>query len=137
MHFKILDKNVSLTMNVFLVIANIINIVYNLPQVIKTYKTKSTGDFSEWFLFLRIVGNIIWIGYSIEIDSLLMLINNLVTVLASLFIGYYKAKEIMNKKKVKAYDTIIDDNYEPSYNISNNLTHNLDNSSLVDIKLED
>ena len=133
MHFKILDKNVSLTMNVFLVIANIINIVYNLPQVIKTYKTKSAGDFSEWFLFLRIVGNIIWIGYSIEIDSLLMLINNLVTVLASLFIGYYKAKEIMNKKKVKAYDTIIDDNYEPSYNISNNL----DNTSLVDIKLED
>ena len=45
MKFKILDSNVSLTMNIFIVIANIINIIYNLPQVIKTYKTKSSTSF--------------------------------------------------------------------------------------------
>ena len=65
-----------------------------MPQVIKTYKTKSTKDFSSWFIFLRILGNIIWIVYAIEIDSLQMLINNCVTVLASLFIGYHKGLEI-------------------------------------------
>lgn len=101
MKFVFLDKNVSITMNVFLIIANIINIWYNIPQVIKTYKCKSTRDFSSWFLFLRIIGNTIWIGYAIEIDSFQMLLNNIVTVLASIFICYYKIKEIINDYKNK------------------------------------
>ena len=101
MEFKILDKNVSTTMNAFIIIANIINIIYNIPQMMKTYKTKSTRDFSATFLFLRIIGNSIWIGYSIEIDSLMMFINNLVTVFASLFIGYYKVIELYSDYKQK------------------------------------
>ena len=103
MHFTILDENVSLTMNILLIIGNIINIIYNLPQIIKTYQTKSTVDFSEWFLFLRIFGNIIWVIYAIEIESTLMLINNIVTVLSSIFIGYYKVIELYNKKKEPKY----------------------------------
>ena len=101
MEFKVLDKNVSTTMNAFIIIANIINIIYNIPQMMKTYKTKSTRDFSATFLFLRILGNSIWVGYSIEIDSLMMLINNLVTVFASLFIGYYKVIELYSDYKQK------------------------------------
>ena len=103
MKLKFFDPNVSRTMNGFLIIANIINLVYNLPQIYKTYKTKSTGDFSEWFLFLRIVGNVIWIPYAIEIESTLMLVNTLVTVASSIFIGYYKVREIINKKKFAIY----------------------------------
>ena len=103
MKLTLFDNNVSLTMNIFLIIANVINLVYNLPQMYKTYKTKSTGDFSEWFLLLRIVGNVIWIPYSIDIGSTLMLINTLVTVLASIFIGYYKLKEMINKYKLSIY----------------------------------
>ena len=110
MKLKFFDPNVSDTMNVFLVIANIINLVYNLPQIYKTYKTKSTGDFSEWFLFLRIVGNIIWIPYSIEIGSTLMLVNTLVTVASSIFIGYYKVREIINKKRYMIYNKFTSDN---------------------------
>lgn len=105
MKFNMMDNNVSLTMNIFLIIANVINLVYNLPQIIKTYKTKSTGDFSEWFLLLRFVGNIIWIPYAIEINSLLLLINTIVTVMSSFFIGYYKIKEILNKRKNKKNNT--------------------------------
>ena len=94
MKLNILDENVSVTMNSFLIIANIINIIYNIPQIIKTYKTKSTRDFSAWFIFLRIIGNTIWVAYAIEIDSLQMLVNNTVTVAASVFIGYYKCNEM-------------------------------------------
>jgi MtN3 and saliva related transmembrane protein len=94
-----MDQNVSLTMNIFLIIGNVVNIIYNLPQIVKTYKTKSTSDFSEWFLFLRIFGNIIWVAYAIEVESMLMLINNIVTVLSSIFIGYYKVIELYNKRK--------------------------------------
>jgi MtN3 and saliva related transmembrane protein len=102
MHFTILDPNVNLTTNIFLVIANIINLVYNIPQIVKTYKSKSTKDFSGWFLSLRVVGNIIWVAYAIEVDSLLMLINNVVTVISSMFIGYYKILEY----KTESYETI-------------------------------
>ena len=110
MNFDFLDKNVSLTTNVFLIVANIINLWYNIPQVIKTYKCKSTRDFSSWFLFLRVIGNTIWIGYAIEIDSFQMLLNNIVTVLASSFICYYKIKEIINDYKHKKNDNNIDMN---------------------------
>ena len=71
-------------------LANVLNLVYNLPQVIQTYKTKSTGDINHWFIVLRIVGNCIWISYSIYINSFFLLLNNVITVLSSMFIGYYK-----------------------------------------------
>ena len=109
MKFDFLDKNVSMTMNVFLIIANIINLWYNIPQVVKTYKCKSTRDFSSWFLFLRVLGNTIWIAYAIEVDSFQMLLNNVVTVLCSSFICYYKIKEILcdyKKEKEKEVDEI-------------------------------
>ena len=98
MHLSITDPNVSMTMNGFLIIANIINIVYNIPQMVLTYKTKSTGDFSFWFLSLRVVGNTIWLIYAIDIDSLLMLINNTVTVGSSTFILYFKVKKYYEER---------------------------------------
>ena len=112
MNFSILDENVSITMNILLIVANIINLFYNIPQMFQTYKTKSTRDFSTLFLILRIIGNLIWVAYSIEIRSFLMLINNLITVISSIFIGYYKACEIYNdyfKKDTIINDTIVND----------------------------
>ena len=44
----------------------------------KTYKCKSTKDFSGTFLLLRIIGNTIWTEYAIEVNSFLMLLNKLV-----------------------------------------------------------
>jgi MtN3 and saliva related transmembrane protein len=131
MKFQILDDNVSTTMNVFLVIANVLNLVYNIPQMVKTYKTKSTGDFSELFLLLRIVGNTIWIGYAIEIDSMLVLINNLVTVLSSIFIGFYKVKEIINKRRLETYQQLID----MEKNNNNNLKTLENDATLIQVSL--
>ena len=88
-------------MNVMLIIANVINLIYNIPQMIRTYQTKSTRDFSGWFLSLRVIGNAIWVVYSIYVANLLMLINNVVTVIASVFVGYYKVREMMVDYKQK------------------------------------
>ena len=110
MHITFMDPNVNLPMNVLLIIANIINLLYNIPQMIHTYKTKSTKDFDVWFLILRIVGNGIWIIYSFEINSLLMLINNCVTIIATLFISYYKFLELYKSKGV-AYENITYSDY--------------------------
>ena len=114
MNFSLLDDNVSLTMNIFIIIANIINLFYNIPQMIKTYKTKSTRDFSAIFIVLRIIANVIWVVYSIEINSFLMLINNLVTVIASVFIGYYKTSEMYKDSKTIPITDIIHTEFQTS-----------------------
>jgi len=94
MDFTILDPNVSLTTNIFVIIANVINLLYNIPQMYKTWQTRSTKDFSTTFLVMRILGNAIWIVYAIEISSFLMLLNNCVTVMASIFLFYFTALNI-------------------------------------------
>ena len=101
MNFSLLDPNVTTTTNIFVILANIINLIYNIPQMYKTYKTKSTRDFSTAFLVMRILGNIIWVEYAIEISSFLMLLNNSVTVLSSIFIFYYKAIELYRDYKIE------------------------------------
>ena len=120
MKFELINDNVSMTMNVFVIIANIINLVYNIPQMVTTYKRKSTKDLSSWFIFLRIVGNSIWIGYAIEIDSMMMLINNIITVSSSIFIAYYKVLELYKERLEKkmqnnynnyTYDVLINNEY--------------------------
>ncbi len=103
MHLTILDPNVGIPMNVFLIIGNIINLIQNIPQVIKTYKIKTTGDFSGWSLLLRVVSNIIWTAYAIEINSVLMIINNTVTIVTTSYIGYYKINDILNNRKKFKY----------------------------------
>ena len=142
MKFEIFDDKVSLTTNIFLIIANIINLTYNLPQVWKTFRTKSTGDFSETFLVMRILGNGIWIGYAIEINSMLMLINNLVVIFSTMFLGYYKVLEIIKKRKIKAHsnfinnDTDNDTNKYINTNIDNNDNDNEQYENYTDIDLD-
>ena len=101
MKFDILDPNVDTWVNVLVVIANILNLIYNIPQMVKTYKTRSTRDLSGWFFALRIVTNILWTIYAIAIDSALMTLNNIVTVGSSAFVGYFKIIEVLNDNKIK------------------------------------
>jgi len=113
MDFSIFDDKVSTTMNVFLVIANIINFVYNIPQCVKTYKTKSTKDFSSTFLFLRAIGTVIWLAYSIEIKAFLFIIANIVSLISSIFISYYKVIELYRDyKENKKYLVAPEDDIE-------------------------
>jgi uncharacterized protein with PQ loop repeat len=79
----------------------------------KTYKRKTTGDISGTFLLFRILGNMIWIGYAVEVKSFLMLTNNIVTVLSSSFIFYYKLLELY-----KEYNIISDDTTSMTVNIT-------------------
>jgi uncharacterized protein with PQ loop repeat len=109
MDFSIFDDKVSTTMNVFLVIGNIINLLYNIPQVIKTYKIKSTKDFSSTFLFMRVIGNCIWLAYSIELQQFLFMIANIVSLFSSIFISYYKVIEIHHARLIIKYNTVNDD----------------------------
>ena len=110
MIFSIFDDTVSYTMNIFLIFANVINLVYNIPQMVKTYKTKSTKDFSSTFLFMRVIGNSIWLAYSIELNTFLFLLSNIISVISSVFISYYKVVEIIQSRKAIVEDDLENNN---------------------------
>ncbi len=136
MEIKILDPNVNLTMNIFIIIGNFITVFQNVPQVIKTYKVKSTRDFSSIFLFMRLTACFIWGAYSIEINSLLMLINNLITLLSTMFICFYKMKEIISDYKLRRLNKYmeIQNNNINSSSINNSFINN--NSNNIDYQDE-
>jgi hypothetical protein len=97
MTFNITDDGMPLRLYIFIIIAIIINIIINGSQMIQTFKTKSVVDFSDSFILFQIIINSIWLAYSIEFNSFVMLLNNIVCMCASIFMGYYKVIEIINR----------------------------------------
>lgn len=70
------------------------------PQVIKTVKTKSTGDLSLPMYTLMFAGTVSWLIYGIMKHDVPITLANAVSSLASFVIFYYKIKEVIaNKKK--------------------------------------
>ena len=90
--------------NSILVVCNVINVIYHLPQIIKTYKTKSVKDFDPYYLFLGNLHSFCWVLYSIEDNNGLMIFNSCVTMFSISFVSYYKINtyivEYYNKKKL-------------------------------------
>ena len=76
--------------NNILVVCNVINVIYHLPQIIKTYKTKSVKDFDPYYLFLGNLHSFCWVLYSIEDNNSLMIFNSCVTMFSISFVSYYK-----------------------------------------------
>lgn len=104
MKFDVMDPNVGITMNVFLIIGNVICIGYNIPQMIQTYKSKSTRDINAWFIILRIIGNSPFVAYSIYTGEVNLFISYSFSILSSLFIGYFKYLE--SRKKIEPDDEL-------------------------------
>ena len=50
-----------------------------IPQVMKVWKTKLTKDLSLRMYFIMLVGILLWLVYGIRIDSLSIILANLVT----------------------------------------------------------
>tara|TARA_B100001250_G_C19688150_1_gene739020 strand:- start:173 stop:430 length:258 start_codon:yes stop_codon:yes gene_type:complete len=52
-----------------------------LPQLLRTYKTKSAEDVSILMLLMFIVGLLFWIIYAVQVNALPVLIANVVTLI--------------------------------------------------------
>lgn len=76
--------------NSILVACNVINVIYHVPQIIKTYRTKSVKDFDSYYLFLGNLHSFCWVLYSIEDKNSLMIFNSCVTMFSISFVSYYK-----------------------------------------------
>ncbi len=67
-------------------IAALLTTIAFLPQLIKTYQTKSADDVSLVMLIMFITGLVFWIIYSIKAKALPVLLANLITLLLNLSI---------------------------------------------------
>ena len=63
-----------------------------LPQVIKTWKTRSTSDVSLWMFLLLCIGIIIWIIYGFLINSLPVIFANLISFILTSIILVFKIR---------------------------------------------
>ena len=69
------------------------------PQVIKTVKTKSTGDLSLPMYSLMFAGTVSWLVYGLMKHDLPVTLANAVSSLASFVIFYYKIREVTAAKR--------------------------------------
>jgi len=100
--------------NNILIVCNIINVIYHVPQIIKTYRTKSVKDFDPYYLFLGNLHSLCWVMYSISDNNYLMLFNSCITVFSISFVSYYKItsyiSDYYNKKNLSKLDINIENN---------------------------
>ena len=72
------------------IIAGALTTAAFLPQVIKTWKSKSAKDLSLGMFLMFVLGVILWLIYGILIDSLPVMLANSATLLLSSALLYFK-----------------------------------------------
>ena len=63
-----------------------------IPQVIKSYKTKSVKDLSLWMVIATLAGTIFWISYGYLIESKPVLVMNIIFGIIVLYQLFLKIK---------------------------------------------
>ena len=63
-----------------------------LPQVIKSWKTKSTKDVALAWSLINLAGQILWIVYGININSMALVVMSSITLAMNISMIYLKLK---------------------------------------------
>lgn len=63
-----------------------------LPQLIKSWKTKSTNDLSISWMSINILGQVLWIVYGVYINSISLVIMSSLTLVFALSLVFLKLK---------------------------------------------
>ena len=90
-HFNYID--------LFGFLAALLTTIAFLPQLYKTWETKSADDVSLFMLILFITGLICWIIYGVKINSIPILVANIITFIFNFSILILKI--IYSKRKNK------------------------------------
>ena len=67
-----------------------------LPQVLKAWRTRSTGDLSTAMLASQGSGVTLWIVYGASIRSTPVIVSNVVTLTLVLLLAWFKARSRLN-----------------------------------------
>lgn len=73
-------------------IAAILTTSAYVPQVYKTWKTKSAGNISLTMYIAMFSGIILWLIYGIHLNSFAMIVANIVTAILTLIILIFKVR---------------------------------------------
>lgn len=73
-------------------IAGILVVVSLLPQVVKSWKTKSTKDISLWRYVIYVVGLVLWIMYAIIIQNHPVAVMNSIGLILASSVLYVKLR---------------------------------------------
>ncbi|MBU1037130.1 hypothetical protein KKF32_03775 [Patescibacteria group bacterium] len=73
-------------------IAGILVVISLLPQLIKSWKTKSTTNISLWRYIIYIIGLILWIIYAVIIKNNPVALMNFVGLIIAISILYLKIR---------------------------------------------
>lgn len=63
-----------------------------VPQVYKTYKSKSVEDLSSVMLWNFCICSLLWIVYGITTDSITVWVTNVIMLIFSIILVYFKVK---------------------------------------------
>ncbi|MEX1384015.1 SemiSWEET family sugar transporter [Lutibacter sp.] len=73
-------------------IAAVLTTAAFVPQVYKTWKTKSAGNISLTMYIAMFIGILLWLVYGIHLKSLAMILANSVTAILTLIILIFKLR---------------------------------------------
>jgi uncharacterized protein with PQ loop repeat len=84
------DSKIDLFMTILINVGNVLSVIYNVPQMWRTYKLKKADDISSYFLWMRLASGIIWSIYCIYYKMWYVIISWASTIISTLQILYYK-----------------------------------------------
>lgn len=90
---------------VLISIGNILSVVYNIPQMWHTYKTKKATDISSYFLWMRLASSIIWCSYCLYYYLWDVIISWVMSLVSTLMILYYKYRPGDPTRMIELQDT--------------------------------
>lgn len=73
-------------------LAGVLTTAAFVPQVVKTWRTRSTHDISGWMFSLFNVGLLLWLVYGVRIGSWPIVVANTITLGLALTILYFKIR---------------------------------------------
>ncbi|NOU16303.1 MAG: SemiSWEET transporter [Bacteroidales bacterium] len=74
------------------IVAGVLSCTTFLPQVIKTYRSKSTDDVSLLMFIIAALGSALWLLYGILIQSFALTFTNVIVLVFSLIMLFFKVK---------------------------------------------
>lgn len=65
-----------------------------IPQAIKVYRTRSTGDLSGIYISILLAGTVVWLAYGLSIRDIPLILWNSVSIITLSYIAFQKYRDI-------------------------------------------
>lgn len=87
---QLFDDRLSTLSNYAALLAVILTLANNIPQLLHTHQRQTAVDFYGPSLVMRVLSNSIWAIYAVELNSVFLLASSLISLFSALYIWYVK-----------------------------------------------